>query len=336
MKKALIYGITGQDGSYLSELLLSKGYEVVGVARRSSTSSTERIDHIWDQINIEEGDITDAVSVYSLIREHQPDEIYNLAAQSHVKTSFDQPLYTWQVNAEGPLNILEAIRQHSPHSRFYQASTSEMFGKNFTEKAGRKYQDEQTPFLPQSPYAVAKLASHHTVRLYRESYGIFACSGILFNHESERRGELFVTRKITKYVSRRYNNPDLDEMLRLGNLEARRDWGHAEDYVRGMWLMLQQDNPEDYVLATGETHSVADFLNYAFSYVQEEWNDHVIIDPKFYRPAEVDYLLGDSTKAREKLGWKPEIDFQSLVEKMIEFDIHETFNETQKKQSGLQ
>ena len=174
------------------------------------------------------------------------------------------------------------------------------------------------------------------MRLYRESYGIFACSGILFNHESERRGELFVTRKITKYVSRRYNNPDLDEMLRLGNLEARRDWGHAEDYVRGMWLMLQQDNPEDYVLATGETHSVADFLNYAFSYVQEEWNDHVIIDPKFYRPAEVDYLLGDSTKAREKLGWKPEIDFQSLVEKMIEFDIHETFNETQKKQSGLQ
>ena len=189
---------------------------------------------------------------------------------------------------------------------------------------------------PRSPYGASKCAARHLVKVYRESYGIFACSGILFNHESERRGELFVTRKITKYVSRRYNNPDLDEMLRLGNLEARRDWGHAEDYVRGMWLMLQQDNPEDYVLATGETHSVADFLNYAFSYVQEEWNDHVIIDPKFYRPAEVDYLLGDSTKAREKLGWKPEIDFQSLVEKMIEFDIHETFNETQKKQSGLQ
>ena len=336
MKKALIFGITGQDGSYLSELLLSKGYEVVGVIRRSSTSSTERIDHIWDQIHTVEGDITDSVSVYKLIAEHQPEEIYNPAAQSHVKTSFEQPLYTWQANAEGVVNILEAIRHHSPDSKFYQASTSEMFGKSYTEKTGKKFQNEDTSFIPQSPYAIAKCAAHHSVRLYRKSYDLFSCSGILFNHESERRGGLFVTRKITKYVAKRYNNPALDEMLRLGNLKARRDWGHAEDYVRGMWLMLQQDEPDDYVLATGETHSVSDLLDYAFSYVDTNWKECVVIDPEFYRPAEVDYLLGDASKARQKLGWEPEVNFQDLVSRMVEYDINEDFCETFKKQTGLQ
>ena len=335
MKKAIIFGITGQDGSYLAELLLSKGYEVIGVIRRSSTSSTGRIDHIWDQVHLIEGDVTDPVSVYGFIAEHQPEEIYNLAAQSHVRTSFDQPLYTWQANAEGPLNILEAISQRSPSTKFYQASTSEMFGKSYTENGGKKFQNEATPLIPQSPYAIAKCAAHHSVRLYRECYDLFACSGILFNHESERRGELFVTRKITKYVAKRYNNPSLEEMLYLGNLDARRDWGHAEDYVRGMWLMMQQDKPDDYVLSTGETHSVSDFLDSSFKYINGKWQDYVVIDPKFYRPAEVDYLLGDSTKAKEILGWKPEISFDGLVEKMVEHDIYEEFCETNKKQPGL-
>ena len=361
MKTAIIFGITGQDGSYLADLLIEKGYKnIVGVIRRSSVSNTHRIDHLIDDpcVTIVEGDVTDYVSISQLVQQYQPDEIYNLAAQSHVKTSFDQPIYTWKTTAEGPLFILEAIRQYSPHTKFYQASTSEMFGKSYTfeqipfkmgayKRKSAKFQDEKTPFIPQSPYAIAKLAAHHTVRLYRQSYDIFACSGILFNHESERRGELFVTRKITKWIAdycrwaelqgldptdlRSY---DFDEhgfyssgqnfdKLALGNLDAHRDWGHAEDYVYGMWLMLQQDKADDYVLATGETHTVRDFLDAAFSCIGvSDWENLVVIDPKFYRPSEVDYLLGDPRKANLTLNWSPKVDFQNLVSRMVENDLN--------------
>ena len=352
----MISGITGQDGSYLLDLLLSKGYNnIVGIVRRSSVSNTSRIDHEKgnSRITLVEGDVTDAFSMSQLVQKYKPDEFYNLAAQSHVRTSFDQPIYTWKTDAEGPMYILDSIRQHSPHTKFYQASTSEMFGRAYSEKDGEKFQDENTTFSPQSPYAIAKLAAHHTVRLYRQSYDIFACSGILFNHESERRGELFVTRKITKWIADFYRWCELQGVgidpkhfdlsnddyickkdlpsplhrerfpkLRLGNLDAHRDWGHAADYVRGMWLILQQEEPEDYVLATGESNTVREFLKTSFSYLDcSEWEGFVTIDPEFYRPSEVDYLRGIPTKARVKLGWAPAISFKELVGRMIKNDI---------------
>ena len=338
MKTAIIFGVTGQDGSYLTDLLLSKDYRVVGVARRSSVDTTERLSQNIKNADfiVVEGDITDAFCVSDIINKFEPDEVYNLAAQSHVGTSFKQPTLTWDVTAGGCLNILEAIRV-SPRSdeiKFYQASSSEMFGKNFTSTAYGKYQDEDTAFMPQSPYAIAKLAAHHLVRNYRDSYGIHASSGILFNHESERRGENFVTRKITKWIGR-FIASGRDEdfpKLGLGNLKARRDWGHAKDYVRGMWLMLQQEEPDDYVIATGETHSVEEFLEYAFEHAGlGDWNQYVYIDPKFFRPAEVDYLLGNPSKATAKLGWEPEIKFEELAQKMVEADIDEEL-----RRSGLQ
>ena len=282
------------------------------------------------KIKIIEGDITDAFSVSNVIKEEEPDEIYNLAAQSHVGTSFKQPSLTWDVTAGGVLNILEAIRYSGRKNdiKFYQASSSEMFGKNYNLREGFaemiKYQDEKTPFMPQSPYAIAKLAAHHLVRNYRDSYGIFACSGILFNHESERRGEKFVTRKITKWIGE-FVASGMDKdfpALRLGNLDAKRDWGHAEDYVRGMWEMVQHETPNDYVVATGETHSVREFLDIAFRHIGiDDWDDFVVIDPEFYRPAEVDYLLGIPAKAKRVLGWEPEISFQQLVERMVDSDV---------------
>ena len=338
MKTAIIFGVTGQDGSYLTDLLLSKDYRVVGVARRSSVDTTERLSQSIKNTDftIVEGDITDAFCVSDIINKFEPDEVYNLAAQSHVGTSFKQPTLTWDVTAGGCLNILEAIRV-SPRSneiKFYQASSSEMFGKNFTSTSYGKYQDEDTAFMPQSPYAIAKLAAHHLVRNYRDSYGIHASSGILFNHESERRGENFVTRKITKWIGR-FIASGRDEdfpKLGLGNLKARRDWGHAKDYVRGMWLMLQQEEPDDYVIATGETHSVEEFLEYAFEHAGlGNWDEYVYIDPKFFRPAEVDYLLGNPSKATAKLGWEPEIKFEELAQKMVEADIDEEL-----RRSGLQ
>ena len=328
--KAIIFGITGQDGSYLAELLLEKGYEVVGITRRVSVPTLNRITHILPKIKIIEGDITDAFSVSNVIKEEDPDEIYNLAAQSHVGTSFKQPSLTWDVTAGGVLNILEAIRYSGKKDsiKFYQASSSEMFGKNYNMREGLanmiKYQDENTPFVPQSPYAIAKLAAHHLVRNYRESYGIFGCSGILFNHESERRGEKFVTRKITKWIGE-FVASGMDKefpALRLGNLDAKRDWGHAEDYVRGMWEMLQHETPDDYVVATGETHSVREFLDIAFKHIGiDDWDDFVVIDPEFYRPAEVDYLLGIPAKAKRVLEWEPKISFQQLVERMVDSDV---------------
>ena len=330
MKTAIVFGVTGQDGSYLTDLLISKNYKVVGVARRSSVDTTERIGEHQKNENfvLVEGDITDGFCVSDIINKYEPDEVYNLAAQSHVGTSFKQPTLTWDVTAGGCLNILEAIRV-SPRCneiRFYQASSSEMFGKNFTVTSSGKYQDENTAFMPQSPYAIAKLAAHHLVRNYRDSYGIHASSGILFNHESERRGENFVTRKITKWIGK-FVASGKDEnfpKLRLGNLQARRDWGHAKDYVRGMWLMLQQEEPDDYVIATGETHSVEEFLECSFEYAGiDNWNEYVYIDPEFFRPAEVDYLLGNPTKAREELGWEPQIKFRRLAELMTEADIDE-------------
>tara|TARA_B100000497_G_scaffold51129_1_gene58923 strand:- start:2827 stop:3855 length:1029 start_codon:yes stop_codon:yes gene_type:complete len=330
--KAIIFGITGQDGSYLAELLLEKGYEVVGVTRRVSVPTLNRINHILPKIKIVEGDITDAFSVSNVIKEEAPDEIYNLAAQSHVGTSFKQPSLTWDVTAGGVLNILEAIRYsgRKDNIKFYQASSSEMFGKNYNLREGLvemiKYQDEKTPFMPQSPYAIAKLAAHHLVRNYRDSYGIFACSGILFNHESERRGEKFVTRKITKWIGEFVASGMGKEFpaLRLGNLDAKRDWGHAEDYVRGMWEMVQHETPNDYVVATGETYSVREFLDIAFKHIGiDDWEDFVVIDPEFYRPAEVDYLLGIPAKAKRVLGWEPQISFEQLVERMVDSDVEE-------------
>jgi GDPmannose 4,6-dehydratase len=352
--KALITGITGQDGSYLAELLIAEGYNVIGLKRRSSTDNLERVRHIdCPLFKIEEFEIADSGSVYSVVERHQPDEIYNLAAQSHVKTSFDQPNYTTQVNTIGVINFLEAIRRFSPSTRFYQASTSEMFGKNvdeFTEddsnsRSNKKYyQDEFTAFEPQSPYGAAKLASHHLVRMYREGFDLHASCGILFNHESERRGENFVTRKITKWIAAYYawaqeqggifadfefsedfiHSPTSSHpKLRLGNLDAYRDWGHAQDYVKAMWLMLQQEIPDDYVIATGETFSVRNFLSHAFGYIGiDDYEDLVVIDPAFYRPAEVEYLCGLPTKAEDKLGWKPEISFVDLVHRMMESDIN--------------
>lgn len=331
--KALIFGITGQDGSYLAELLLSKGYAVTGVARRVSVDTTSRISHLLDRVKIAEGDITDQFCVSNIIYTEQPNEIYNLAAQSHVATSFTNPSATWSATAAGTMNVLESIRYHDmmEKTKFYQASSSEMFGRNYnTRDYGKynidkvlKYQDEDTPFQPQSPYAIAKLASHYLVDNYRESYGLFGCSGILFNHESERRGEKFVTRKITKWIGEFVKSGKSSDFpqLRLGNLDARRDWGHAEDYVEAMWLMLQQDEPDDYVIATGETHSIREFLDVAFKYIGiDDWEPYVVVDPKFFRPAEVDYLLGLPSKAKYKLGWERKIDFESLVKRMVDHD----------------
>jgi len=319
-KRALITGITGQDGSYLAELLLQKGYEVHGLVRRSSTFSTERIDHLYRdphqsgvRLFLHYGDLTDGAGLRAVLTLCQPQEVYNLAAQSHVRVSFDQPVYTAQVGAIGTLRLLEAIRDIALPCRFYQASSSEMFGA-----AVETPQRETTPFHPRSPYACAKVFAFWQTVNYREAYGLFACNGILFNHESPRRGETFVSRKITRAATR--IREGLQEKLYLGNLDARRDWGYAGDYVEAMWLMLQQDQPDDYVIATGREHSVRDFLTEAFSAVGLKWEDHVEIDPRYLRPAEVDSLLGDATKAREKLGWEPKVGFKELVAKMIEHD----------------
>jgi GDPmannose 4,6-dehydratase len=369
-KVAVVSGVTGQTGSYLAEILLDKGYFVIGFSRRVSVDTSERIKHLLCKPNFlfEEGDICDPFYITQLLSRYRVAEFYNLAAQSHVGTSFKQPVVTSDINYGGVLNILNCIESGSPDTKFYQASTSELFGSNYdvASVAGSseisksvnytegsdvllKYQDENTALKPQSPYAIAKLAGHHTVRLYRESYGIFACAGILFNHESPRRGEKFVTRKITKWIGefvrwqkQKQINPDqligcdmADEVyiggrtsreqgfqfpkLRLGNLDAYRDWGHAKDYAMAMWMMLQHNKADDYVVSTEETHSIREFLNEAFGHIGIwDWSDYVVIDPEFFRPAEVDYLCGKSTKARTVLGWKPEYSFKSLVKEMVE------------------
>jgi GDPmannose 4,6-dehydratase len=324
MKTAIVTGITGQDGSYLTDLLLEKDYKVIGFYRRSSTNNFGRIQHLSSAQNLilEECDLTDPSGVSNLVNKYQPDEFYNLAAQSHVGSSFKVPSTTFEINTIGVINILEGIRAHSPSTKFYQASTSEMYGKNYdTIKYSEPYQDEDTMFIPQSPYGVAKLASHRMVGIYREAYGLFGCCGILFNHESPRRGENFVTRKITKYIGQLINHKT-DKTLQLGNLSAKRDWGHAKDYVRAMHLMLQQDSPDDYVIATGNTYSVYDFLTKAFNHVNLPYKDYVTIDENLYRPAEVDYLRGISIKAHETLGWEPEYSFDSLVKEMIDYEIN--------------
>lgn len=333
VKRAVVTGITGQDGSYISEFLLAKKYEVIGVYRRTSQPNFSRLANCvaHKKFHLVEGDLTDEGFLYRLLNDYEVDEFYNLGAQSHVKTSFDQPGTTWDVTAKGVLNCLEAIRNCSTGTKFYQASSSEMFGKNYTTVYNDfgedpiKFQNEETPFYPQSPYAIAKLAGHHLVRNYRDSYNIFACSGILFNHESERRGENFVTRKITKWLGE-FIASEKDKKfpkLHLGNIDAHRDWGHAEDYVKAMWLMLQQETPDDYVVATGNTYTIKEFLEIAFSRYDLDWGKYVIIDPKFYRPAEVEFLRGSPKKAYEKLNWSPEISFYKLVERMVEHDVEE-------------
>jgi GDPmannose 4,6-dehydratase len=313
-KKALITGITGQDGSYLAEFLLSQGYQVLGMVRRSSTVNFDRIRDIQDQITIVQGDLLDQMSLLDILREHRPQEVYNLAAQSFVPTSWKQPVLTGEFTALGVTRMLEAIRIVDPSIRFYQASSSEMFGK-----VREVPQNELTPFYPRSPYGVAKVYGHWITVNYRESYNLFACSGILFNHESPRRGLEFVTHKVTYGAAR--IKLGLDNELHLGNLEARRDWGYAGDYVQAMWLMLQQDKPDDYVVATGETHSVQELCEVAFGYLGLDWRKYVRSDPKFFRPAEVDLLVGDASKARSKLGWKPSINFEQLIQMMVEADM---------------
>jgi GDPmannose 4,6-dehydratase len=313
-KTALITGITGQDGSYLAEFLLSKGYRVVGMTRRSSSDIQERISMMLDRIEIVSGDLLDQSSMTSIIAETQPDEVYNLAAQSFVPTSWSQPVLTGEFTALGVTRLLEAIRHVNPRIKFYQASSSEMFGK-----VAEVPQNERTPFYPRSPYGVAKVYGHWITVNYRESYGLFAVSGILFNHESDRRGREFVTRKISDGAAR--IKLGMQEKLHLGNLEAQRDWGFAGDYVRAMWLMLQQENPEDYVIATGRTHRVRDFCKLAFDTVGLNWEDHVVQDPRFYRPAEVDLLVGDPSRAKRVLGWYPETSFEDLVDMMVRADL---------------
>ena len=314
MKQALITGIPGQDGSYLAELLLAKGYTVYGVRRRTSQAHYGCSEHLKDDINFIYADMTDPSSLIRAVEKSQPDEVYNLAAQSFVQTSWEQPVLTAEVNGTGAINLLEAIRLVKSDARFYQASTSEMFGK-----IQEMPQTERTPFYPRSPYGVAKLFAHWTTVNYRESYPMFTCSGILFNHESPRRGVEFVTRKITHTVARiKYG---LTNELRLGNLDAKRDWGYAGDYVKAMWLMLQQDVPDDYVIATGETHTVREFVEKAFEYAVLNYRDYVTIDPRFIRPAEVEVLLGNPEKARTKLGWTPEVNFEQLVHMMMEEDM---------------
>jgi GDPmannose 4,6-dehydratase len=313
-KRALITGITGQDGSYLAELLLEKGYEVHGMVRRSSTENFERIAHLVDKIGLVQADLLDPTSLVEAVEETRPTEVYNLGAQSFIPTSWKQPVLTAEFTAVGVTRLLEAIRRVDPGIRFYQASSSEMFGK-----VREVPQNEQTPFYPRSPYGVAKVYGHFITINYRESYGLFAVSGILFNHEGPRRGLEFSTRKISDGVAR--IKLGLADELRLGNLEAKRDWGYAGDYVEGMWMMLQQDEPEDFVLATGEAHSVGEFADIAFRHVGLEPEDYVKTDPEFLRPAEVDHLVGDATKAREQLGWEPRVTFRELVELMVEADL---------------
>ena len=320
-KSALITGITGQDGSFLAELLLSKGYDVYGIIRRSSTFNTDRIDHIYQdphdpdvKMRLVYGDLNDSSSLNTILRQVNPDEIYNLGAQSHVRVSFDIPEYTAEVTGLGTVRLLEAIREAGIRPKFYQASSSELFGKVVETP-----QRETTPFHPRSPYGCAKAYSYYITVNYRESYGLFACNGILFNHESERRGETFVSRKITRAATR--IKLGLQDKLYLGNLDARRDWGYARDYVQGMWLMMQAGEPDDYVLATGETHSIRDFLDLAFGRLSLDWKQYVEIDPRYFRPAEVDLLQGDATKARTKLGWQPTVTFSELVALMIDHDL---------------
>jgi len=320
-KTALITGITGQDGSYLAELLLEKGYEVWGIIRRSSNFNTQRIDHIFKDVHQKEnklqlvyGDLSDASSIGAIIRKIMPDEVYNLAAQSHVKVSFEIPEYTADITAMGSLRILEAIRQFCPKAKYYQASSSEMYGK-----VKETPQSEKTPFHPRSPYGVSKVFSYWITKNYRESYDMFACNGILFNHESPRRGETFVTKKITKAIAK--IKAGKQKKLYLGNLDAKRDWGYAKDYVEAMWLMLQAEKPEDYVIATGETHSVKEFLEEAFNLVGLKWEDYVEIDQRYFRPAEVDLLIGNPKKAKEKLNWEPKTKFKELVKIMLKEDL---------------
>jgi GDPmannose 4,6-dehydratase len=313
-RRALITGITGQDGSYLAEFLLQQGYEVHGMIRRSSTDHCQRISHLLDQINLHQGDLTDQLSLIRILEEVAPEEVYNLAAQSFVPASFQQPLLTAEMTGLGVTRVLEAIRQVAPETRFYQASSSEMFGN-----VQQTPQDEQTPFWPRSPYGVAKAYGHWITVNYRESYDLFAVSGILFNHESPRRGLEFVTRKITDTVAR--IKLGLQQELRLGNLEASRDWGFAGDYVRAMWSMLQQDKPDSFVIATGQSHSVKDFCRHAFEHVDLDWEDHVQVDPEFFRPADVHTLRGNPAKAQRLLGWAPEVDFRQLVEMMVDADL---------------
>jgi GDPmannose 4,6-dehydratase len=320
-RRALITGITGQDGSYLSELLLNKGYEVYGIIRRASSFNTERLDHLYQdphekgaRLRLIYGDLTDGSALNKILREVKPDEIYNLGAQSHVRVSFDVPEYTADVDALGTVRLLEAIRDVGISPRFYQASSSELYGK-----VREVPQTENTPFYPRSPYACAKAYAYWITVNYRESYNLHASNGILFNHEGPRRGETFVTRKITRGVARIRHG--LQDKLFMGNLDAKRDWGFAGDYVEAMWLMLQQDTPDDYVIATGETHSVREFLEEAFAMADLDWKKHVEIDPRYFRPAEVDLLLGDSTKARQKLGWQPKVTFRGLVKMMVDADL---------------
>jgi len=323
-KKALITGITGQDGSYLAELLLAKDYEVYGIIRRASVFNTERLDHIYQdphdqgrRLHLIYGDLNDASSLNKILRDVAPDEIYNLGAQSHVRVSFDIPEYTAEVGALGTLRLLEAIRETGLHkTRFYQASSSELFGK-----VQETPQRETTPFYPRSPYAVAKAYAYWITINYRESYGLFACNGILFNHESLRRGETFVTRKVTRAAAA--IKLGLQQKLYLGNLEAKRDWGYAPEFVEAMWLMLQQDEPDDYVIATGETHSVRELVEAAFSHLGLDWRQHVEEDARYFRPAEVDLLIGDASKAKRKLGWEPKVTFRELVRIMVNADLEE-------------
>ncbi|OPA80467.1 GDP-mannose 4,6-dehydratase [Paenibacillus selenitireducens] len=324
MKRALITGVTGQDGSYLAELLLEKGYKVFGIRRRTSTPNYENVEHIKDQIEWLDGDMTDLSSLLRAVKEALPDEVYNLAAQSFVATSWPQPIATGEITALGVTNMLEVVRIVKPDARFYQASSSEMFGKVVETP-----QKETTPFYPRSPYGVAKAYGHWITVNYRESFNMFACSGILFNHESPRRGLEFVTRKVTDAVAR--IKLGLTTELRLGNLDAKRDWGFAGDYVKAMWLMLQQDTPDDYVISTGETHTVQELVEIAFGHVGLNWKDYVVIDEKFVRPAEVDLLLGDCSKAKEKLGWELEVSFEELVKMMVDRDM-----EKHRIKSGVQ
>jgi GDPmannose 4,6-dehydratase len=314
MKKALITGVTGQDGSYLAESLLEREYKVLGMVRRTSTVNFDRITHIQNDIELVQGDLLDQVSLIAILQKHHPDEVYNLAAQSFVPTSFEQPVLTGEFTALGVTRVLDAIRLVDKNIRFYQASSSEMFGK-----VREVPQNENTPFYPRSPYGAAKVYGHWITVNYRESYGLFACSGILFNHESPRRGLEFVTHKVTYGAAK--IKLGLANELRLGNLEAQRDWGYAGDYVEAMWLMLQQDEPEDYVVGTGETHSVRELCEVAFGYLGLDYRDYVVSDPKFYRPAEVDQLVADPRKAREKIGWKPTVSFDGLIKMMVDADM---------------
>jgi GDPmannose 4,6-dehydratase len=337
-KVALISGITGQDGSHLAEFLLAKGYHVDGIVRRASTFNAKRIRHLFDdpyssggRLTVHYGDMTDAAGLASIVNKVKPDEVYNLAAQSHVRVSFDSPEYTVDSGALGTLRLLEAVRSFQEHSgkqvRFYQASSSEMFG------ATPPPQNEATPFHPRSPYACGKVFSHWQTVNYRESYNMFACNGILFNHEGPRRGEHFVTRKITRAAAR--IKMGLQNKVALGNLDARRDWGYAGDYVKAMWMMLQADAPDDYVVATGQSYSVRDFLERAFGALELDYKEYVVIDPEFFRPAEVDHLLGDASKIREKLGWVPETSFETLVKMMVEEDLEIARRERVLREAGF-